>query len=97
MTNSNQNNTQIDINLRKPISIKRRSKIFTREHIILYLMFLPVIAYYLIFCYPPMSGIAIAFADYRISGFKKWVGFENSEYLFNLKYFWDYFKTPGCT
>ena len=92
ITESNQFDTKIIKNLGKPVSVGRKRKIFTKENTILYLMFLPVIAFYLVFCYAPMSGIVIAFADYRISGFKKWVGFENFEYLFNLKYFWDSFR-----
>jgi putative aldouronate transport system permease protein len=89
---SRQISKQTTRQLNKALANKKRVKVFTKENIILYLMFLPVIAYYLVFCYAPMSGIALAFADYRISGFKKWVGFENFEYLFNLKYFWEAFK-----
>ena len=46
----------------------------------LYLMFLPVLVYFLIFCYGPMYGILMAFQDYRprlgISG-SEWVGVEH--------------------
>ena len=46
----------------------------------LLLMFLPVLVYYLVFCYLPMVGIVMGFEDYRMgSGFEglftsKWVG-----------------------
>lgn len=53
-----------------------------------YLMFLPVLAYYIIFCYLPMYGIVIAFKDFIpgqsfFSG--EWVGF---------KHFINFFKSP---
>ncbi len=33
-----------------------------------YVMFLPVLAWYLIFCYVPMTGITLAFRNYRFDG-----------------------------
>jgi putative aldouronate transport system permease protein len=54
-------------------------------------MFLIPIGYYIVFNYLPMVGIAIAFADYRMSGFKKWVGFDNFKFVFNLAFFWKSF------
>ena len=46
----------------------------------LYLLFLPVLIYYIIFCYWPMYGAVIAFKDFRpglgILG-SPWVGFEH--------------------
>lgn len=52
----------------------------------IYLMLLPVIAYFIIFKYIPMGGISIAFKDYNI--FKgifesPWVGFEVFEKIFS--------------
>ena len=47
----------------------------------LFIMILPGILYYLVFCYGPMFGIIIAFKDYRIS-----FGFSNSEWV-GLKFF----------
>ena len=50
-----------------------------RKNPILYLMILPVVAYYIIFHYVPMYGIQIAFKDFipklGFSG-SPWVGFE---------------------
>ncbi len=55
----------------------------------LYLMFVPIIAYFVIFHYMPMYGVLMAFQDYSprlgISG-SKWVGFAN---------FMDFFKSPS--
>lgn len=53
-----------------------------------YIMFLPVLVWYIIFCYLPMYGIVIAFKDYIpgqsfFSG--KWVG---------LKHFVNFFTSP---
>lgn len=56
----------------------------------LFLLFLPVIAYFVIFKYVPMYGVVIAFKDYypRIGVFKSdWVGFKNFEKLFSGIYF----------
>ena len=33
----------------------------TGEHLEIYLLFLPVMIWYLVFCYAPMGGIVIAF------------------------------------
>lgn len=33
----------------------------------LYIMFIPVLAFYLIFCYKPMYGLLMAFQDYKPS------------------------------
>ncbi len=58
---------------------------------IIYLMALPVIAYYLIFHYGPMYGLLIAFKDYSpaegIWG-SHWVGFKHFDSFFNGIYFW---------
>jgi putative aldouronate transport system permease protein len=59
-----------------------------RRNKVLYLMFLPVLAYYVLFCYKPMYGIIMAFTDYKvIDGYwgSDWVG---------LKNFIDYFENP---
>jgi len=70
----------------------KKKRIFTKTNIILYLMILPIVIYYIIFHFIPMLGIVIAFADFRISGFKAWVGFENFRKLFSLTFFWESFR-----
>ena len=60
-----------------------------------YLMILPVLAYYAVFRYAPMYGITIAFKDYNI--FKgvfesPWVGFKVFQKIFANKNFWSAIK-----
>ncbi len=61
----------------------------------LYLLLVPAVVYYVLFCYVPMYGVTIAFKDYN---FKKgilgspWIGFENFTYMFQLSDFWRVFK-----
>lgn len=71
----------------------KRRKVFTKSNTILYIMLLPVLLSYLIFHYLPMPGIYLAFADFRVMGFKEiWVGLDNFKYIFNLNNFWGSFK-----
>ena len=54
---------------------------------ILYLMALPALIYFVVYCYAPMAGLYIAFSDYKITGSLfsgKFVG---------LKYFIDFFNS----
>jgi len=61
-----------------------------RRNYVLYLMVLPVIIYYIIFCYVPMYGVIIAFLDYD-PGWgileSDWVGFDNFVRFFTGPYF----------
>lgn len=58
-------------------------------------MLLPVIVYYLIFCYGPMIGIVVAFQDYKprlgIFG-SEWVGFKYFKALFSTADFYMVFR-----
>lgn len=57
-----------------------------RVNWILYVLILPVFAYYIIFAYAPMYGIQLAFKDYRIKlGImgSPWVGLEHFERFFS--------------
>ncbi|WP_028551591.1 ABC transporter permease [Paenibacillus sp. UNC451MF] len=62
-----------------------------RRNKLLYLMVLPVIAYYVIFDYGPMYGLQIAFKDYSpgtgIWG-SPWVGLDHFVQFFDSYYFW---------
>ena len=61
----------------------------------LYLMLIPVIAYYVVFHYAPMYGAQIAFKDYKFNlGIIRspWVGFEHFQYLFSLRSFKEIFR-----
>ena len=55
-----------------------------------YLLVLPVLAYFVLFCYKPMYGLIIAFQDYRanlgIMG-SRWVGLRHFQAFFNDPYF----------
>ncbi len=54
------------------------------------LMFLPVVVYYIIFKYIPMSGIVLAFKEYKLSeGIwgSPWCGLENFTKIFSTKTF----------
>jgi putative aldouronate transport system permease protein len=68
-----------------------KSKIFTGANLALYGMVAPAVILCTVFHYMPLPGIVLSFTDFRVSGFKGWVGFENFHYLFNLKYFWQAF------
>ncbi|NHW39550.1 ABC transporter permease [Paenibacillus aceris] len=61
----------------------------------LYLMMVPVLAYYLIFHYAPMYGALIAFKEYSpmkgILG-SPWIGFKHFQDFFGSYYFWRILK-----
>lgn len=66
-----------------------------KRNYILYLMLLPVIAYYAIFAYAPMYGVQLAFRDFMpklgITG-SPWIGMENFQRFFNSYLFMDILK-----
>lgn len=57
---------------------------------LLYLMLVPVLLYFIIFCYLPMYGVVIAFQDYKprlgVAG-SKWVGLDNFLEFFSSAFF----------
>ena len=59
-----------------------------KKHKVLYLMLLPTLIYYAIFCYKPMYGALIAFKDYSPA-----VGFLESDWV-GLKHFELFFSNP---
>mgnify|MGYP002680251984 CR=1 FL=1 len=71
-------------------SIKAIKSDFQRNYM-LYIMVLPVLAYYIIFRYWPMYGIQLAFKKYSpalgIVG-SKWIGLQNFNSFFNSVYCW---------
>jgi len=72
-------------------NLKKKKKRITKTEMILYLMIAPALILYFIFHYIPLPGIALAFADFRVGGFRGWVGLENFRYAFNLNFFWQSF------
>ncbi|MNC24951.1 putative multiple-sugar transport system permease YteP [compost metagenome] len=62
-----------------------------KRFIPLYLLFLPVLVYYLIFAYAPMAGVVIAFKNYTIlDGIwgSAWVGFDHFQRFWQNDQFW---------
>ncbi len=75
--------------IEKTPSTGKRFKKFMREifaNYELYIMILPVIIFYVVFCYTPMYGVLIAFQDYKpmlgISG-SRWVGLQHFRAFFS--------------
>ena len=57
-----------------------------------YLLLLPTLAYFVIFCYAPMYGAQIAFKDFTpVKGIlgSPWVGFKHFVRFFENPYFWE--------
>lgn len=80
---------------RKKKSFWTRLKLELQRNWILYLMILPVVAYFIIFAYRPMAGIQLAFKKYRVKlGIwgSPWVGFDNFERFFSSYQFWTLIK-----
>lgn len=57
-----------------------------------YVLFLPVLIYYILFHYLPMYGIRIAFYEYGLFGIKHFIGMQNFQELFANEKFWMAFK-----
>lgn len=73
-----------DTNTKKK-SFASRLKKDLRKNWIYYVMILPVVIYFLIFCYVPMYGVTLAFKDYKIKAGilgSPWVGLEHFERFF---------------
>lgn len=60
---------------------------------IMYVMLIPVVVYFAIFCYAPMYGITLAFKDYKVRA-----GIMGSPWADPIfKYFLEYFNSPYFT
>lgn len=73
---------------KEKFSIRLRKDL--RNNWILYLMALPGILYFLVYCYAPMAGLYIAFTDYKITDSifgGGWVGLQWFIRFFNGPYF----------
>ncbi len=74
---------------------RHRLKLDLKNHWQMYLLALPVIAYFLIFNYAPMFGIAMAFEKFQIKkGIigSQVVGFDNFKRFFTSPFFWRLLK-----
>jgi len=70
-------------------------KAHIKKYKILYIMLLPALVWYFLFCYMPMSGVVLAFKNYRydMGIFKSpWVGLDNFVMMFHDKSFIQAFK-----
>lgn len=69
-----------------PMTFARKLWINIRQYKAAYLMAVPVLLYYIIFCYKPMYGVLIAFQDFKpalgMAG-SKWVGLKHFVSFFN--------------
>ena len=67
--------------------IKKGAKILTqiKNDWLLYILLLPVLLWYLVFCYVPMAGVILAFKDYSFRGGlwgSPWLGLGNFIQMF---------------
>lgn len=72
----------------------QKAALYFWKHKYLYLMLLPAILYYIIFCYVPMYGVTIAFKDFNpMLGIWKspWAGTEMFQKLFGMEKFYSVF------
>lgn len=70
-----------------------------KKNWVIYLMFLPLVVYYIIFNYIPMVGITMAFEDYKVTkGLfgSTWVGLANFRKLFTGTGFLMAFRNTAC-
>jgi putative aldouronate transport system permease protein len=83
--------TYTQVRVQPLTGFRRRLIADLRRNRYIYLMLLPVVAYYLIFHYGPMYGAIIAFKDFSpaqgILG-SPWIGFQNFSDFFGSVYLW---------
>ncbi|MGP0587283.1 ABC transporter permease [Paenibacillus timonensis] len=79
----------------KPNPTRKTIKKDLKKNWFVYLLAIPVVAWFLVFCYGPMWGVLIAFKDYKpLLGFAEsdWVGFKHFIDFFQGPYFWRVIK-----
>lgn len=69
-------------------TLGQRLKKDFQKNWILYLMALPAIIYFIVYCYAPMAGLYIAFSDYKFTG-----GLFDGKFV-GLEWFIRFFKSP---
>ena len=82
-----------------PFNNKMSWKRDFKKNKVIYLIFLPIAAYFIIFNYIPMAGILMAFEKYKINkGLfgSEWVGWDNFAKLFGGKDFPIAFRNTAC-
>lgn len=81
------NTNSTSVNVKKP----NKTWIEIKKHRNVYLMLIPIIAFYIVFHYVPIMGNIIAFQDYKITRgifSSKFVGFKHFTTFLNDVYFW---------
>jgi len=74
----------------KEKKVKQSLKVLVKNYWQIYVLLLPLLVYFFVFCYMPMYGVQIAFRDYKITkGFwgSEWVGLKYFKQFFNAYYF----------
>ncbi|MDR6548996.1 putative aldouronate transport system permease protein [Paenibacillus qinlingensis] len=89
-------NIQMTQSEQNALRLKRRRRL--KQNIPLFIMLVPVIAYYILFKYWPMGGLVIAFKNYNFADgilSSPWVGLKNFKILFSssntLQILWNTF------
>lgn len=80
---------------KRTTSTWKKIKLDFKRNKVIYLMAIPIIAFYIIFCYAPMYGTLIAFKDYKpAKGFLRssWVGLKWFKEFVSGPYFWRLIK-----
>jgi putative aldouronate transport system permease protein len=73
--------------------MSRRTLRLMRSHLWLYVMILPVIAYFVVFVYYPLyQGTVSSFQEFRLLGGGEWVGTQNYTDVWNDDTFWQVVK-----
>ena len=88
MKNSARAQLKNQLEKKEPLGVRIKAELYRNRY--LYLLSIPVIAFYLIFMYAPMFGLVIAFKDYSIGrGIleSKWVGLQYFKEFFEGVYF----------
>ena len=83
--------TSAERDLRKPLSLTARIKRELWQNRYLYILAVPIIVYYILFCYLPMFGLVISFKQYELGrGImeSQWVGLKYFREFFCGLYFW---------
>ena len=73
-----------------PVSFRAALKKDLKKNSFAYLLIVPVLLWYLVFCYAPMWGILLSFKDYKpLLGFagSKWVGLKHFQNFLSGPYF----------
>lgn len=79
----------------KKLSLKTRFVRAAKKNWDLYLLLVPVVAYFIVFHYLPMYGVQIAFKKFMPGkGIwdSAWIGFQNFKRFFNSYHFWSLIK-----